>query len=73
VDLCDFDPGFDVAVKVVSKLPTLVRVWRGDVGLREAIRDEAVQLEGSRQAVRSFPHWLKLSMFAHVPRLVHSG
>ena len=73
VDLCDFDPGFDVAVKVVSKLPTLVRVWRGDVGLREAIRDEAVQLEGSRQAVRSFPHWLKLSMFAHVPRLAHSG
>lgn len=68
VDLCDFDPGFDVQVRCETDLPTLVRVWRGDLSWRSVLKEQAVQLDGSRQAVKAFPHWLRLSMFAHVPR-----
>ena len=68
VDLCDFDPGFDVHVRVVSDLRTLTRLWRGDMTWREVLRDDRVSLQGSRQACRALPHWLKLSAFAAVPR-----
>lgn len=32
VDVCDFDPGYDVAGTVATSLLTLTRIWRGDVG-----------------------------------------
>ena len=68
-DLCDFDPGYDVDVTVTSTLRTLTLVWRGDLRWNEALREGAVRLDGSRDACRGFPHWLKLSSFAGVPRV----
>lgn len=70
VDLCDFDPGYDVLVGVTSTLRTMVRVWRGDLSWRKAERDGSLTVEGVRQACDALPHWLKLSAFAQVPRLV---
>lgn len=69
VDLCDFDPGFDVHVSVTATLRAMVQVWRGDLPWHTALRDGAVTLYGSQQARRALPHWLKLSAFAGVPRV----
>ncbi len=64
VDLCDFDPGYDVRVRASSSLRTMVLIWRGELAWRKALGEGALTLEGSRQACRALPHWLKLSPFA---------
>lgn len=68
VDLCDFNPGFDVHVRVVAGLATLTRIWRGDTSWAAAVKDGRVVLEGNGQLCRSLPRWLLWSMFAEVPR-----
>lgn len=69
VDLCDFDPGFDVDVTATSTLPTMVSIWRGDTSWRSAMSDGDLTLAGTRSARTAFPHWLRLSPFAGVPRV----
>jgi DNA-binding HxlR family transcriptional regulator len=64
VDLCDFDPGFQVDVATASTLLTMVRIWRGELPWRQALRDNVLTLEGTRAARAAFPHWLQLSPFA---------
>jgi DNA-binding HxlR family transcriptional regulator len=68
VDLCDYDPGFDVDVAATSTLRTMTSIWRGDVSWRSALGDGSLVLSGTRSARDSFPHWLKLSAFAGVAR-----
>jgi DNA-binding HxlR family transcriptional regulator len=68
VDLCDFDPGHGVAATVETDLPTLTRVWRGDLSWRQALHSGGLVLHGPNQARRVVPRWLKLSAFATVPR-----
>jgi hypothetical protein len=68
VDLCIIEPGFEVDLYVNADLATLSRVWIGDVPIRQAIRDGAVNLTGDRHAARDFPSWLLLSTLAAVPR-----
>ncbi|ATG51219.1 transcriptional regulator [Brachybacterium vulturis] len=68
VDVCDADPGFPVTVTVVSALPTMVHVWRGDLRWATALRDGDLWLEGSAEAQRVLPQWLRLSPFAAVAR-----
>src|SRR6185437_11523556 len=36
-DVCDFDPGYEVAGTVETSLRTLTRIWRGDVGWQHAL------------------------------------
>lgn len=73
VDVCDFDPGFGVAVAVTCTLRTMVSIWRGDLSWRTALRDGSLQLDGTQAARRALPHWLKLSGFAQTPRLATAG
>jgi DNA-binding HxlR family transcriptional regulator len=68
VDLCFTEPGFEVDLFVDADLASLAKVWLGDVPIRQAIREGAVKLSGSREAVRDFPSWLLLSTLAAVPR-----
>lgn len=68
VDLCDFDPGYPVDVRVVGDLPTVVHVWRGDISWAGAMGSGGLTLEGPADVRRALPHWLKLSPFASVPR-----
>lgn len=68
VDLCDFDPGYKVTIRASSSLRIMVRIWRGDLSWRAALKDDSLALEGSRQARSALPHWLRLSPFAEGPR-----
>jgi DNA-binding HxlR family transcriptional regulator len=66
-DLCLSDPGFGVDITVSSDPKSLTAVWMGDLGLAEALSSRAVELEGGRQLVRSFPKWFGLHpLFAGV-------
>jgi len=68
VDVCDFDPGHPVQATVEADLRTMVMVWRGDVAWEEAVRAGSVAVHASEQVRRAVPRWLKLSLFASVPR-----
>jgi hypothetical protein len=65
-DLCLSDPGFGVDVTVRSDPKTLTAVWMGDLGVAAALRTRAIELEGPRVLVRSFPKWFGLHPFAAV-------
>lgn len=67
-DVCDDDPGHEVAVTVTASLRRLTEVWRGDLGRPEALRCGAVEVAGPEELRRGLPRWFTLSPFALVPR-----
>jgi hypothetical protein len=69
-DVCDEDPGYDVAVSVTTPLRTMVRIWRGDTAWLDALRAGTVQVQGPAALRRAVPDWFTLSDFAPVPRPV---
>jgi len=68
VDVCDFDPGYDVAVSVTGTLRELVLVWRGDLDWFQALRSGTLTVQGPEQLRRALPGWFPPSRFAAVPR-----
>lgn len=68
VDVCDFDPGYDVRVTVRTTLRTMTEVWRGDLGWAPTIRSGELVLIGDETARRGLSQWLMLSVFATIPR-----
>ena len=68
VDVCDFDPGYDVRATIRTTLRTMIEVWRGDLGWGHALRSGELAVDGDETARRALPRWLMLSVFATVPR-----
>lgn len=68
-DVCDSDPGHDVDLVVTADLRALTAVWMGDRAWVAALRDGDISIAGNVQLRRAFSTWLKLSMFAGVPRV----
>jgi hypothetical protein len=64
VELCLTNPGFDVALKVETKLRTMVEVWMGERNIKQALAEKSIELDGSGALTRVFPNWLLLSAFA---------
>jgi DNA-binding HxlR family transcriptional regulator len=67
-DVCDFDPGYEVAGTVCTSLRTLTRIWRGDVGWAHALLDGSVAVSGPSDVRRAIPTWLGQGTAAAVPR-----
>ncbi|MFF4229708.1 winged helix-turn-helix transcriptional regulator [Streptomyces sp. NPDC001820] len=67
-DVCDLDPGFEVAVTVSASLRHMVEIWRGDLGWSDALRSGALAVQGPEPLRRAVPDWFTLPPFAAVPR-----
>ena len=67
-DVCDFDPGYEVAATVDTSLLTLTQIWRGDVSWSRATLNGNVTIHGTSDARRAVPGWLGQSLAAAVPR-----
>lgn len=67
-DVCDFDPGYEVAATVTTSLRMLTRIWRGDVGWSQALLDGTVAVSGAADVRRAVPSWIGQSSLAEVPR-----
>jgi hypothetical protein len=67
-DICDFDPGYDIAALVSTDLLTLTRIWRGDVSWKRTLLDGSVKIDGPSNVRRAVPTWLGQSSSAAVPR-----
>jgi DNA-binding HxlR family transcriptional regulator len=68
VDVCDYDPGFDVAATVTTPLRALTEVWRGDRSWLQLLSGGQLQVDGPTDVRRSLPDWLGQSESALVPR-----
>lgn len=70
--LCHQNPGFPEPVCVKTTLEALVAWWRGDLTFAEA-RRIGLEVTGTRSAVKAFPDWFELYLFAHVPPAAKAG
>ncbi|MCH1881956.1 helix-turn-helix domain-containing protein [Agrococcus sp. ARC_14] len=68
VDLCDFDPGFEVAARLTTTLRALTLVWRGDRSWAVALGSGTVAIDGGADAVARVPAWIGQAPWAVVPR-----
>lgn len=67
-DMCDFDPGYDVAAIVATELRTLTEIWRGDTTWSRCLMDGSATITGADDARRAVPAWLGQSRSAAIPR-----
>lgn len=70
VDLCGFDPGFEVDLLVRSPLRTMTAIWMGLSAVRREIESGQVELDGDSQLANAMQQWLGLSTFAAEARRV---
>lgn len=68
VDVCDADPGHEVAATVTGALRDLVSIWRGDRSWTDALRADRVTITGPEEVRRRIPGWFRPGNFAAVPR-----
>jgi DNA-binding HxlR family transcriptional regulator len=64
VDLCAFDPGFEVDLLVRSPLRTMTAIWMGIAKLRGEIDAGNLELDGDPSIADAMHKWLGLSPFA---------
>lgn len=67
-DVCDDDPGFDVAVEVAGSLRGLTEVWRGDRTWSSALRAGVLEIVAARDLRRALPDWFTLAGYATASR-----
>jgi hypothetical protein len=67
-DMCEHDPGYDVAATVSTSLGTLTMIWRGDLSWSRSLKDGLVSIEGPAIMRRAVPTWLGQAAVAAVPR-----
>jgi DNA-binding HxlR family transcriptional regulator len=66
--VCYTDPGFDIDAVLAADLPTLYRMWEGEIELLDAVRAGAIALTGARWVIKGLPTWLRLSPIASTVR-----
>jgi len=71
-DVCDADPGHEVAVAVDANLRSMIEIWRGDIGWRDALRSGGVQINGPERLRRAMPTWFHKPAMATVERTPQS-
>ncbi|MGV9709652.1 winged helix-turn-helix transcriptional regulator [Gordonia sp. NPDC003424] len=68
VEVCDFDPGYEVAASIRTDLRTLTRVWRGDVAWSTVLADNRISVDGASGVRRAMPAWIGQGSSAAIPR-----
>jgi DNA-binding HxlR family transcriptional regulator len=64
VDLCLFDPGYEVNLEIEAVVHALARVCLGHISLLEAMRDGQVEVHGPPHYRNALPNWLGVTRFA---------
>jgi DNA-binding HxlR family transcriptional regulator len=64
VDLCLFDPGYEVSLEIDADVQPLARVMLGQVGLLETIRAGGVEVHGAPRHRKALPNWIGATHYA---------
>jgi DNA-binding HxlR family transcriptional regulator len=70
VDLCGFDPGFEINLFVSSSLRALTAIWLGLSSVKVEISRGELELTGEKNVAAAMQQWLGLSTFAKEKKLV---
>jgi DNA-binding HxlR family transcriptional regulator len=70
VDLCAFDPGFEIDLLVTSSLRSMTSIWMGLSRVRQEVEEGRMSLDGDPQVAKAMQQWLGLSPFAAGTRAV---
>jgi len=65
-DLCTENPGKEVDLYINSEVRDMVKIWRGDLSLRKALREKLVRTQGNKHLIRSMPDWLGICLYADI-------
>jgi len=66
VDLCTENPGKEVDIYINTGVRDMVKVWRGDLSLKKALREKLVRTNGNTHLIRSMPDWLGVCLYADI-------
>lgn len=66
VELCVKDPGFEVDLYLSTAVPDMIYVWRGDLTLQRALKENRLKAHGASRLVRNLTSWLNLGPLAAV-------
>jgi DNA-binding HxlR family transcriptional regulator len=64
VDLCSFDPGYEVDLYVEGSLYSMTAVWMGHSTLKAEVEAGRIELSGDKAIMSSMNEWLGLSPLA---------
>jgi DNA-binding HxlR family transcriptional regulator len=70
VDLCGFDPGFEIDLLVTSSLRSMTAIWMGMSAVRKEMEAGRLELDGDPGIAQAMQQWLGLSHFAPMARKV---
>jgi len=70
VDLCGFDPGYEIDLLVRGSLKVMTAIWMGIAGIRGEVEAGRVELAGDPLIAGAMRQWIGLSPFAKEPRRV---
>lgn len=70
VDLCNFDPGYELDLIVEASLRSMTAIWMGLATINSETGSGALRIDGDPEIARGMQHWLGLSPFAKVSRRV---
>lgn len=73
VDLCLFDPGYEVNLEIEAAVEALARVCLGHLPLLEAMRDGGVEVHGAPHYRKALPAWLGVTRFAGLATNAHGA
>lgn len=65
-ELCVEEPGYEVDLYLMTTLPDMIYVYRGDLSLARACAHGRLEVHGAAWARRALPRWLVPSRFAQV-------
>jgi DNA-binding HxlR family transcriptional regulator len=68
IDLCHFDPGFEVDVFLETDLRTMTAVWMGWRDLSSATASDELSIHGNQRLTAMTPRWLGLSRLAQIKK-----
>jgi DNA-binding HxlR family transcriptional regulator len=68
VDLCLFDPGYEVTLEIEAAVETFARVCLGQLALLQAMRDGGVEVHGAPHYRNALPSWLGVTRFASLAK-----
>lgn len=66
VDLCVEEPGFEVDLYLVTTVPDMIYIYRGDLPLTRALAQGRLEAHGAAWARRALPRWLAPGPLAQV-------
>jgi len=64
VDLCLFDPGYELSLEIDAEVEALARVMLGRAGLLQAMRAGSVEVHGAPRYRKALPSWIGVTHFA---------